>query len=114
MADGKPANQIAKWNGSTGSWSALGLGMNDVVFALAFRGGELYAGGAFTTAGGNPGVNHIAKWTGSNWETLDFGIEGAVYALAGSGNYLYAGGNFTTASGTPASFVAQWNGSTWE
>lgn len=38
-----------------GSWSALGAGMNGVVYALAVTqsGAELYAGGEFTSAGGN-------------------------------------------------------------
>ena len=37
-----PANRIAKWDGS--AWSALGLGMSDVVYALAVSGTNLYAG----------------------------------------------------------------------
>ena len=46
------ANNIAKWNGS--SWSALGSGMRQtIVYALAVSGSKLYAGGCFTTAGGN-------------------------------------------------------------
>jgi len=49
-AGGSSANyHIAKWNGSI--WSALGLGMNDNVYALAVSGSDLYAGGAFMTAG---------------------------------------------------------------
>jgi hypothetical protein len=51
-AGGVPANNIAKWDGST--WSALGSGMNSTVSALAVSGtgSDLYAGGSFTTAGG--------------------------------------------------------------
>ncbi len=30
-----------------------------------------------------------------------------------SGNTLYAGGSFTTAGGVSASYIAQWNGSSW-
>jgi hypothetical protein len=44
------ANQLAKWDGN--SWSGLGSGMNNYVTALAVSGSDLYAGGAFTTAGG--------------------------------------------------------------
>jgi hypothetical protein len=50
-AGGSAANNIAQWNGS--SWSALGSGVNDSVFALAVSGSTLYAGGGFTTAGTN-------------------------------------------------------------
>ena len=49
-AGGSAANCIAQWDGS--SWSALGSGMNNIVYALAVSGGTLYAGGWFTTAGG--------------------------------------------------------------
>jgi RNA polymerase sigma-70 factor (ECF subfamily) len=48
------ANNVAKWNGN--SWSALGSGLSGdaylAVAALAVSGSDLYAGGAFTTAGG--------------------------------------------------------------
>ncbi|MEX2217682.1 MAG: hypothetical protein WD749_02890, partial [Phycisphaerales bacterium] len=45
-AGGNPANNVARWNGS--SWSALGSGLNGSVAALAVRpGGELVAAGGF-------------------------------------------------------------------
>ena len=50
-AGGIAANHIAQWSGS--SWSALGSGMNNAVFALAVSGSRLYAGGTFTMAGTN-------------------------------------------------------------
>src|SRR5882724_1394899 len=62
------ATNIAKWNGNT--WSALGSGMNSIVYALAVAGGDLYAGGGFTTAGANA-ANYIAKWNGSSWRSED-------------------------------------------
>jgi hypothetical protein len=107
---------IAKWNGST--WSGLGSGMarasgEDVrIYALAFTGGNLYAGGAFTNAGGNA-ANRIAKWDGSAWSPLGAGLSAPVYALVVSGGDLYAGGSFTTAGGASANYVSKWNGSTW-
>ena len=109
------ANCIAKWDGS--AWSALGSGMAggsyySYVNALAVSGTDLYAGGAFTTAGGVP-ANCIAKWDGSAWSALGSGVGGDVYALAVSGTKLYAGGYFTTAGGMPASNIAKWDGSAW-
>ena len=49
MAGGVAASFIAKWDGN--SWSALGLGMDYLVFDLVVSGSELYAGGSFTRAG---------------------------------------------------------------
>jgi hypothetical protein len=117
-AGGNAANNIAQWNGS--SWSALGAGIGGslpygilpVVNALAVSGSTLYAGGGFTTAGGNP-ANYIAQWNGSSWSALGAGLNNAVSALAVSGSTLYAGGGFTTAGGNPANYIAQWNGSSW-
>src|SRR5437016_14551723 len=47
------------------NWTALGSGMGGTVY-LAVSGSDLYAGGSFTTAGGNA-ASHIAKWDGSSW-----------------------------------------------
>jgi hypothetical protein len=57
MAGGSAANNIAKWDGS--GWSPLGCGIGcgsyySSVNALAASGGDLYAGGYFTSAGGSP------------------------------------------------------------
>ncbi len=96
------------------TWSPLGDGMNADVHALAFdSSGNLYAGGSFTTAGGE-NANRVAKWNGSTWSALGSGMNNEVYALAfdGSGN-LYAGGKFTSAGGVTANRIAKWNGSTW-
>jgi hypothetical protein len=111
-AGGNAVTNIAQWNGST--WSALGSGMNDVVWTLAVSGSTLYAGGDFTTAGGSA-ANYIAQWNGSSWSALGsgFGVGSAVYALAVSGSTLYAGGYFTTAGGSAANYIARWNGSSW-
>ncbi|MFH0794075.1 MAG: hypothetical protein V2A74_08595, partial [bacterium] len=104
------ASRIAKWNGT--SWSALGSGMNDTVFALAVSGSDVYAGGYFTTAGG-VSANHIAKWNGTAWSALGTGTNGAVQVLAVSGSDVYAGGWFIMAGGVSANYVAKWNGSVW-
>lgn len=103
------ANGIAKWDGST--WSALGSGMNNSVYALAVSGNSVYAAGAFTMAGGTA-ANRIAKWDGSAWSALGSGINNYVYALAVMGSNVYAGGNFNLAGG-PANHIAKWDGITW-
>lgn len=122
VAGGVSATYIAKWDGST--WSSLGSGMSAEfgfgVNALAIDGaGNLYAAGAFSSAGGITAAC-IAKWDGHVWSALGTvesgvpGINNVVNALAmdGAGN-LYAGGNFSTAGSVSASRVAKWDGSAW-
>jgi len=122
-AGGVSATNIAEWNGN--SWSALGSGLNGQVgllqgevTALAVSGTNLFAGGSFSTAGG-VSANAIAQWNGSSWSALGSGMNGgvgvgpAVSALAVSGTNLFAGGQFTTAGGVSASYIAEWNGSSW-
>ena len=103
------ANNIAKWDGS--SWTVLGSGMSGFgVYALAWSGSVVYAGGDSGTGGG---ANHIAKWDGSSWSALGSGMDWAVNALAVSGSDLYAGGLFPTAGGVTVNGIAKWNGSSW-
>ena len=111
-AGGVSANNIAVWDGI--SWSTLGSGMNEgfpetIVRALAFDGsGNLYAGGAFTTAG-VASANNMASWDGSSWSPLGSGMDRPVYALAVEvENNLYAGGHFDTAGGRPSAGIALW------
>ena len=121
-AGGTAASAVAEWNGST--WSGLGSGMGPsgaLVEGLAVHddgsGAKLYAGGTFTTAGGQA-ANRIARWDGSSWTPLGSGMDGTVEALAvfddGNGPALYAGGAFLTAGGVAANHIAKWNGTSWE
>ena len=128
QASGVPANNIAKWDGST--WSPLGAGLlESTPFGAALTvfddgtGPALYVSGQFTLAG-NQTANHIAKWDGTAWAPLLHngnpnrnGANGAVFALSvfddGSGPALYTGGTFTQAGGASANRIAKWNGSVW-
>jgi hypothetical protein len=112
---------IARWDGST--WSALANGMGGLVRALTVfddgSGIALYAGGSFQSAGGLP-VNRIAKWDGKSWSAVGTGVSGFqpfVSALTvfddGTGPALYAGGGFTGAGGVSARQVARWDGTSW-
>ena len=101
---------IARWDGKL--WSELGGGVNGLVYAIATTDTDLYAGGAFTKAGGLP-ANHMARWDGEKWHPLGQGLNGSVYAIAIDGKDVYAGGYFFRAGGLPASHVAKWDGTRW-
>ncbi len=105
---GISANNIAKIDMTTGTWSALGSGTNALVQALAHDSSNLYAGGNFSTAGG-VSVNKIAKWNGSAWSDIS--------PSPSAGNctaLLYAGGTLYAAFESSFYFsIRSYNGSTW-
>lgn len=116
MAGGQPAARIASWDGV--AWSALGRGLNDQPFALVSyeppseSHASLFAGGRFTTAGGNF-TPHVARFDGTSWSGVDAGTDSRVYDFAmfddglGGGPALYAVGDFVRAGSVSASHVAR-------
>lgn len=97
-------DNIAKWDGTT--WSALGAGLNEEVWALAAdpdpdADGQVYVGGVFSQTVGSEILAHVAMWDPetSTWNALGSGINGNVYALAFGGGKLYVGGSFVNAGG---------------
>ena len=114
-AGGVVASNIAKWDGS--NWSNLrdgfdGMGLNEVVTAVAQIGSDLYVAGGFTVAGPTT-INNIAKWDGTTWSPLGSGTNSEITSLAVIGTTLYAGGYFDSAGGVKAKYVASWDGSSW-
>jgi len=121
LAGGEPVNHVARWDGA--AWIPLGEGVGagaqtPIVYALSVGpDGALYAGGLFTTAGGQE-ANRIARWDGEAWSPLGAGVAGSdfpsVRALAwDASGALYAAGSFTTAGGAPAANIARWDGEAW-
>ena len=90
----------------------MGTGMNDAVYAMAANGSNVYAGGFFSTAGGNS-ASRIARWNGSTWSALGTGMDNSVRAMIMSGTDVIAAGYFVTAGGVSANRIARWNGSAW-
>ena len=63
QAGGPAPHRLARWNGT--GWSALGTGVNNSVYALAFNAvtNKLYVGGDFTTTGdGGKAMAHFAVY----------------------------------------------------
>jgi hypothetical protein len=105
---------IARWDGS--SWSAVGDGVVEGVFALAVSEatGEVYVGGVFDQAGGVNGTDLIARWNGYSWSALGSGVSGmTVNAIAINGTDVYVAGVLTHTGGVPVGHVARWDGSSW-
>lgn len=114
-----------------GGWDHLGTGATgavggldgrvDALYAAPHHGAipdSIYAGGVFTSAGGNASAAYIARWDGSSWHSIGAPpLNGGVDAIAvdGATGNVYVGGVFTNAGGDPnADFVAVWDGSSWK
>lgn len=101
------------WDHVGDGGSAATASLDGNVYVLHAETGTLYAGGAFTHAGGGPAA-HIAAWNGARWTGPFAPLNGAVYAIALAGGKLFAGGVFTDAGGNAnADFLAVWDGVTW-
>ena len=106
---GIPANNIARWNGT--SWSNLGTGIHGEIRVITSDGQRgLYAGGKFDSAGNIP-TSNIAHWNGSEWDSLGAGVNDSVFALFNTDSQLYCGGAFTSAGIWNARRIATWNSS---
>lgn len=120
------ANRIVRWNGV--SFLPLGAGFSGgfvpQVHALALyddgAGVQLYAGGSFTEAGGQP-ARGLAAWDGQMWREVGGGVSGGIEPIVralhvhdyGSGPALFVGGAFTQAGGVAAEAIARWDGRGW-
>ncbi len=120
VAGNAAVNNIARYNPTTGVWSALGSGVGGGpslpgVYALAvLPGGDVIVGGAFSTAGGVL-ANNIARYNPLTeaWSALGSGMNGNVYALAVcSDGDLIVGGTFTLAGNAAANRIARYNPTT--
>ncbi len=112
--------RIARWDGV--AWSSVGGGMsgsNAGIRALAFYGGNLYAGGYLNDIGGVT-AHKLASWNGAAWSALPgdpMGSADIVRVLAvhddGTGEALYVGGEITNAGGNAnAKNIFKWDGTT--
>ena len=121
------ANNIAKYNEFSDSWSVLGDGVklgdfaNGAVYAIARDGTDVYVGGYFTEAGGQPAYN-IAKWDDvqSQWSAIieeplgdtipgGNGVSGRVYAIAILDGMIWVGGVFHRAGGQGIFNIARYS-----
>ena len=87
------------------------------VVALALAGQELFVGGRFLLAGGQP-ANCVARWDGTNWHSLGSGLGWSettgkpplsVTRLIVWGGDLIVNGSFDLAGGKPSKGFAIWH-----
>lgn len=120
-AGGAPANQIARWDGT--SWSPVDSGLTGgLVRSLTVHddgtGMKLYAGGSFDAAG-DVSASGVARWDGMAWSPVP-GIDGALRRLVstdamGDGSPLLFGVGFVDYdSGIGAAeTLTRWDGESW-
>jgi hypothetical protein len=107
--DGTVCNGIAAYiNGFAGySWIDLAGGVNGTVNKILLYQNKLIVGGEFTVAGSNTAFN-VASYDlqSMQWQQMGF-LNGVVNTFEVFNNEIYAGGSFD-------SFIAKWNGTSWE
>jgi hypothetical protein len=97
-------NYIACLKIGSSLWTALGSGVNGVVFHLTYKSGRVYACGSFTSAGGLTLTDRVAIWSNSAWQAFDVDLPGSTTIrpiLLASDGSLYIGGDFSTTGETP-------------
>ncbi len=106
-ATAKAQGGIWRWDGQ--SWHPLGTGVSSTLTTASIQtlvavGTNLYAGGAFSQAGGEAAKN-VARWDGQNWHALGSGPVGAgVTGLRWRDPELIAG----------SAGLSVWDGTTWQ
>lgn len=114
-SDEVPSTNIGAWDNQKWAWSGVGSGTDGDVRALVVAAsGTLFAGGAFTHAGG-VATAYVASWNGSAWAPVGAGFDAPVDALLiDHTGTLYAGGEFTTSGGVATSKIARFDGTSWQ
>jgi hypothetical protein len=107
-----PANNIAKWNTTTGTWSTLtsggSKGVNGNVYALTVNGSDIYVGGNFSKLGDGTSAKHIAKWntTANTWSAIGSGADNPILTMQvnPADGKIYLGGRFNILDSTIAAY----------
>jgi hypothetical protein len=142
-APGTPAQNVARWDGS--SWSAVGLGLDGPVRELRYRDGSIHAFGDFPTHAARLGgggwetlgagtprpvaattetsdglvavTDLLQTWDGTGWDAWGLGLNGPVYDIAvdPADQSVYVVGAFSGPPGARASDnIAQWDENGWQ
>ena len=109
---GQPRASIAALDATSGLATPWNPGANTpntdhTVYSLAVRGTTVYAGGGFSSIGGQP-RNGIAALDAASGEATpwDPSALGTVFSLALDDHAIYLGGDFSSIGGLPQASVA--------
>lgn len=102
------AKNIAHWDTSTATWTKLGAGVNQQIYALAaLANGDVIATGSFSSAGGMPAARWdvaVGQWSPVGTGAIDRGL---ALSVSPSGELL-VGGSLYEAGGKPSAYVARY------
>ncbi|MFD3443307.1 hypothetical protein ACFDTO_01750 [Microbacteriaceae bacterium 4G12] len=99
--------------GTLGAFLRFGDASTAGVFALAFAGGRLYAGGEFTAAG-NAAASHWAVHDGAEWSVPGEGVDNVVRGLAAYGDSVVVVGDFQYSGAFRLSYGGIWTDDGWQ
>lgn len=88
-ADGQPAKNIARWDGTR--WRALGLGLSGDVKSMCSFGGRLIAGDSLPGPGDG---RYAGAWDGATWSPIGSAVNGGINDFAVYQGQLMASGGF--------------------
>ena len=107
---GAARNRIAAIDTGTGlatAWDPSATGGFNGVLALALSGSNVYAGGDFTTIGGQPRNRIAALDTGTGLATAwDPNADNSIATITINGSNVYAGGSFSNIGGQARNRIA--------
>jgi hypothetical protein len=112
-ADGLPANNLARWNGT--AWEPVGGGIQGSISAAQqLPNGEIVVAGSFSVAGG-VSASRIARWNGTGWSAFGSGLNNTVAGVhvTGAGEVFAVGRFLHTQSSPPIVGAARWTGASW-
>jgi hypothetical protein len=99
--------------GTLGAFTRFGDAGTAGVFALAYAGGRLYAGGEFTTAG-NAAASYWAVHDGTDWSVPGDGLDNVVRGLAAYGDDVAVVGDFQYSGALRVTYGGVWTAAGWQ
>lgn len=106
---GPVENPFTGSNSMSPQWNDLSQELYGSVHELVLSGSDVYAGGNFQDADGDPDADYLARWDGCRWHAVGPGLNGTVRAIAIHGSDIYVGGEFSQ----PFPNIARWDGNQW-